>query len=186
MQNFPNTSSFQAQFDSVNGQQTYLPNHPNNSLQPRPDPDSLEAFKQNIQDIQDHVLQLQNTARTLLTAIQNAYHVGASPKQAGFVQTLEAELAVIAEKMRASGVGALPLLTSSSSSAASQVGVGMDVDVPAVHVPSEKELMESIKRDSDLLFEKHRRIQQSAGVAANLLDAPEGVGMGARTGLMVK
>jgi hypothetical protein len=70
-------------------------------------------------------------------------------------------LQTIADIMRHSGVGALPLLPLPASP-----------DVPFA-LPSEQQLMIETNQAIQALYEKLKRSQDSAAVVANLLGAPE-------------
>jgi hypothetical protein len=77
------------------------------------------------------------------------------------IVSIKQTLQVIADIMRHSGVGALPLLPTAS-------------DVAFVSPsPSEQQLMIDANQSIQALYEKLKRSQDSAAVVANLLGAPE-------------
>ncbi|PPQ81147.1 hypothetical protein CVT25_015199 [Psilocybe cyanescens] len=119
------------------------------------DPNSPEVFKNNIQVVHQQVRDLQTFARKVLSAIQNAYQSGNSPAQTeADIATLKQMLTMVIEKLRQSGVGALPLIPASD---------------PAPVVPTEKALLENRMSSVRALHEKLQRSQDSAAVVANLL-----------------
>lgn len=65
------------------------------------------------------------------------------------------ELQVLLDFLRESGVGALPMLD----------------PVSAQNPPSEAQLLADTTRSVQRLYERHRRLQESAGVVASLLAA---------------
>ncbi|KAJ7600747.1 hypothetical protein C8J56DRAFT_768677 [Mycena floridula] len=112
------------------------------------DPNSVETFKQNIQLLQEQVKSLQAAARDALNGIRNAYHPGSNPAQTeAYLATLRQAAQMIAELMRNSGVGSLPLTPESD----------------------EQKLFSETTRSVQSLFEVLKRSQESSGVVANLL-----------------
>ncbi|KAJ3833331.1 hypothetical protein F5878DRAFT_632970 [Lentinula raphanica] len=138
------------------------------SMSMQADPNSIEAFKLNIQDILKDILHLQNLARNTLLGIQNAYHPGSTPTQTeANIIALKQELEILADKSVNIGVGALPILhvppaitTNSTNSALESI------------VPPEAQMIADATRSIQILFERIKRVQESAGTVANLLQAP--------------
>ena len=73
------------------------------------------------------------------------------------ITALKQVLANVIEKLRQSGVGALPIIP-----------LPADPALPPV-VPTEKELLESTTSSLRVLYERLQRSQESAAVVANLL-----------------
>ncbi|PPQ70363.1 hypothetical protein CVT26_013797 [Gymnopilus dilepis] len=122
------------------------------------DPNSPEVFKNNIRLVHQQVLELQAFARRVLLSIQNAYQPGNSPAHTeADITALKQVLATVIERLRQSGVGALPIIP-----------LPADPALPPV-VPTEKELLESTTSSLRVLYEKLQRSQESAAVVANLL-----------------
>ncbi|KAL4260876.1 Mediator complex subunit 11 [Pleurotus pulmonarius] len=91
------------------------------------DPNSPDTFKENIHLIRDHVERINILARTVLRNSQEAYTPGIFPYQAeADLETLKQSLQFLSDILRQSGVGALPLLSSSRSE-----HHGVDVAVPS-------------------------------------------------------
>ncbi|KAF8917045.1 hypothetical protein CPB85DRAFT_235118 [Mucidula mucida] len=138
------------------------PTFPNNDV--FADPMQLEAppadvtvFKQNIRLISEHVLHLQNVARSALDGIQNAYHPGSNPVQTeSDIATLKQNLEMLSELMRQTGVGALPLLS---------------IENPP---PTEEQIMSDVTKSVEVLYARLQRNQESAGVVAKLLSDATG------------
>ncbi|KAJ3880313.1 hypothetical protein F5051DRAFT_168294 [Lentinula edodes] len=144
-------------------------NHSGQSMSMQSDPNSIDAFKHNIQDILKDILHLQNVARSTLQGIQNAYHPGNSPTQTeANIVALKQELEILADKSINIGVGALPILhippvpTNSTNPISGQENV----------VPSEAQMIADATRSIQILFERIKRVQESAGTVANLLQIP--------------
>ncbi|KAF8218982.1 hypothetical protein L208DRAFT_1377811 [Tricholoma matsutake] len=158
-------SGFQPAFNSVpvqsfSNQQPFLP--PDHSLHQGADPNSPELFKQNIQLVQENVVRLQELAQRASVGIQHAYHPGNSPIETeANIASVKQTLDVIADIMRQSGVGALPLLPVPSAT---------DISLAP---PSEQQLMFDTNRSIQALYDKLKRSQDSAAVVANLLSAPD-------------
>ncbi|KAF9075859.1 hypothetical protein BDP27DRAFT_1314618 [Rhodocollybia butyracea] len=139
------------------------------------DPNSVQIFKHNIQIILESVLNLQNVARNALVGIQNAYHPGSSPVQTEtYFGTLKQNLELLADMSVHTGVGALPVLpfppvptnpNPGSLSDPSTSGEGSTV-------PSESQMIADATRSIQILFERLKRVQESAGTVASLLQAP--------------
>ncbi|CCM05313.1 uncharacterized protein FIBRA_07527 [Fibroporia radiculosa] len=124
------------------------------------DPNSPETFKQNIQITLEHVARVQSLARSTLSGIEHAYHPGISPMQvAADAAALQQALQSLIEILRQTGVGALPIQAP-------------DLANP----PSEEQLMAESSRAIQMLYERHRRMQEGAGMVASLLGASEQVG----------
>ncbi|KAF5347550.1 hypothetical protein D9756_010698 [Leucocoprinus leucothites] len=120
------------------------------------DPNSTEAFEQNLQMTLQHVATLREHARRGLAGIQYAYHVGRNPSQTQLdIAAAKQTLAAIIDLMQKSGVGALPLLEADASG--------------HTEVPTEAQLMEKATKGVQANFEKLKRAQESAAVVANLL-----------------
>ncbi|EPQ51673.1 hypothetical protein GLOTRDRAFT_112444 [Gloeophyllum trabeum ATCC 11539] len=129
---------------------------PESSLQGT-DPNSPELFKQNMHIAQELLARISENARSALMSIENAYHPGTSLAQtAAYVTVLKQQIQALVTLMRQSGVGALPLLT------------------PAMGVmPPEEQLLADATKGIQFLYEKNKRIQDSAGIVASLLGANE-------------
>ncbi|KDR69959.1 hypothetical protein GALMADRAFT_898876 [Galerina marginata CBS 339.88] len=139
-------------------QQAYLPQPLQDPLHQGADPNSPEVFKNNISVVHGEVMQLQLYARRALLAIQNAYQPGNSPAQTEeYIAELKQKLATVIEKLRQSGVGALPVIPTPADPSAAPV------------VPSESQLLVSTTASLRALYEKLQRSQDSASVVANLL-----------------
>ncbi|KAL1737945.1 hypothetical protein HDZ31DRAFT_10479, partial [Schizophyllum fasciatum] len=75
------------------------------------DPNSPETFKSNLDVIYQQFTDLLRISRTVLDGMQNAYHRGNSPTQSqAAIAQLKGHLQMLAEMLRHSGVGALPLV----------------------------------------------------------------------------
>ncbi|KIM47277.1 hypothetical protein M413DRAFT_440732 [Hebeloma cylindrosporum] len=121
------------------------------------DPNSPEVFKDNLRIVQQQVINLQDFAKRVLLSIQNAYQNGNSPAHTqADIATLKQMISVVIEKMRQSGVGALPIIPPSQTGA-------------PVPPPSEAQLLANTTKSLQALYEKLQRSQESAAVAANLL-----------------
>ncbi|KAJ3736339.1 hypothetical protein DFJ43DRAFT_609154 [Lentinula guzmanii] len=144
--------------------------HSGQSMSIQSDPNSIESFKHNIQDILKDILHLQNLARTTLVGIQNAYHLGNTPTQTeANIIALKQELEILADKSVNIGVGALPILhipPAISTNPANPISGQENV------VPSEAQMIADATRSIQVLFERIKRVQESAGTVANLLQAP--------------
>lgn len=79
------------------------------------------------------------------------------------IASIKQTLDVIADIMRHSGVGALPLLPMPTSESP---------NAPVV-LPSEEQLIIDTNRSIQALYDKLKRSQESAAVVANLLGAPD-------------
>ncbi|PFH45671.1 hypothetical protein AMATHDRAFT_158262 [Amanita thiersii Skay4041] len=122
------------------------------------DPNSPEVFRQNLQVVQQELMQVQSLARNALVGIQSAYHLGTNPTQTEVdLANLKQSINFLLNLMRHTGVGALPLLPLPTEA------------VPTMTVPTEEQLMEDTTRGIKVLFEKQKRSQESANVAANIL-----------------
>ncbi|KAI0916522.1 hypothetical protein AcW1_010096 [Taiwanofungus camphoratus] len=118
------------------------------------DPNSPEAFKQNMQLIQGHVIRVQNLARSALGGIEHAYHPGTNPIQtASDVAALKQALQALEDILRQTGVGALPLQASNSPG-----------------LPTEDQLISDTTRSIQVLYERYKCMQESSGVVASLLN----------------
>ena len=87
------------------------------------------------------------------------------------VTALKQNLQLLSDLMRQTGVGALPLLHLPSDSSSSQTAPVM---------PTEEMMLTDTSRSVQVLYDRMKRSQESAAVAANLLNAPEHGG--SRTG----
>ncbi|KAJ7644779.1 hypothetical protein FB45DRAFT_703201, partial [Roridomyces roridus] len=121
------------------------------------DPNSPELFKQNVQILQQNVLRLQDIAKRALDGIQNAYLSGCTPTQTeADLSSLKQTLQMVADLMRQSGVGGLPLLPVSDGST-------------QPHLPTEDQMIAQASQAVQVLYEQLKRGQDSAAVVANLL-----------------
>ncbi|KZT25482.1 hypothetical protein NEOLEDRAFT_1133435 [Neolentinus lepideus HHB14362 ss-1] len=119
------------------------------------DPNSPELFKHNMHLVQQMLARISETARSALMGIENAYHPHTSPAQtAAFVNSLKQQIQSLMILMRQSGIGALPVLTSG---------------VPK----TEDQLLADATKAIQVLYERHKKIQDSAGIVASLLGASE-------------
>jgi len=129
------------------------------SLHQSPDPYSPEVFKQNIQLVQAHVERLQTLARSALTGVYHAYHQSINPAQTNAdIASLRQALAFVTDTMRQTGVGALPLLPLSATEHT---------------VPTEQQMMEDATLAVQAQYEKIKRIQEAATIAASVLSAQD-------------
>ncbi|KDQ55380.1 hypothetical protein JAAARDRAFT_37394 [Jaapia argillacea MUCL 33604] len=120
------------------------------------DPNSPELFKQNIQLVQELVNRVNALATNALHGVENAYHPGTSPTQTSAdIASLRQTLQHLITVMCRSGVGALPLLTPDQS----------------MSIPDEEKMMADAQKAIQVLYERHKRTQESAGVVASLLGA---------------
>ena len=78
----------------------------------------------------------------------------------GDIAGLKQALFVLVELLKQTGVGALPLIPTSLSGAETQL-------------PTEEKLMADLQKSIEDEYAKHTRVQESAGVVANLLTASE-------------
>ncbi|KAJ3752136.1 hypothetical protein EV360DRAFT_55748 [Lentinula raphanica] len=142
------------------------------------DPNSIEAFKLNIQDILKDILHLQNLARNTLLGIQNAYHPGSTPTQTEGahypcrqkVNSIHSVCSFIRFNALHSvniGVGALPILHVPPAITTNSTNAAQDNIVPP-----EAQMIADATRSIQILFERIKRVQESAGTVANLLQAP--------------
>ncbi|KAF8345759.1 hypothetical protein F5887DRAFT_837852, partial [Amanita rubescens] len=124
---------------------------------PNLDPNSPEVFRQNLQLVQQHTIQVQSLARSALAGIQNAYHPGTNPSQTfADLANVKQAIHLLLEAMRQSGVGALPLLALVPSLQGTDAAI-------------EEKLMEDTMNGIKVLFERQKRSQESTAVVANLL-----------------
>ncbi|KAH9923823.1 uncharacterized protein B0H18DRAFT_1013530 [Fomitopsis serialis] len=122
---------------------------------------SPDMFKQNVQLALSQVSRVQALARSVLLATQHAYQAGNNPIQtAADMATLQQGLQLLAEVLRHSGVGALPLRPRDP----------LHVQQPEVE---EEQLIAEMTVAVQALFEKRKRLEESAGVVASLLGATE-------------
>ncbi|KAF5312947.1 hypothetical protein D9619_003800 [Psilocybe cf. subviscida] len=120
---------------------------------PAVDQNTPEAFKTNALLVTQQVLELNAFAKRVLLSIQNAYESGNSPARTeAEISTLKQALTMLIEKLRASGVGALPLLPNDATAS-----------------PTEQQLQELTNRNLQVLYEKLQTSYKSAEVAASLL-----------------
>ena len=77
-----------------------------------------------------------------------------------YITTLREAIHALQDLLRVSGVGALPLIPTSLSGAETQL-------------PTEEKLMADLQKSIEDEYAKHNRVQESAGVVANLLTAAE-------------
>ncbi|KAJ7479659.1 hypothetical protein FB451DRAFT_1239513, partial [Mycena latifolia] len=149
-QGFPNSQTFLPQTTSQE-----------HSLHQGADPNSPELFKQNLQLVQQHVLSLQEVAKRVLDGIINAYRAGRTPTQTeADLATLKQTLQMVADLMRHTGVGGLPLLP---------VADGTET----APLPTEEQLITQTTRAVQVLYDQLKRGQDSAAVIANLLNSAE-------------
>jgi hypothetical protein len=143
------------------------------SLQPSFDQSSPEMFRQNIAVARDQVASVQGLARSALEGIENAYRSGVSPAQtsgmsilnganrwsyvpkATIAATVDALKATL-EFLRQTGTGGLLLLLDDQ-----------------IAPPSEADLLASTTTALQADYERNSRVQESAGVVANLLSTTE-------------
>ncbi|KAE9410542.1 hypothetical protein BT96DRAFT_1012065 [Gymnopus androsaceus JB14] len=150
-------------------------NHNSQSMTMQADQNSIQLFKHNIQVILENVLSLQNVARNTLLGIQNAYHPGSSPTQTeANIVALKQNLEILADLSVHTGVGALPLLPFPPVPTHTHPNSLHDPSSSAEEsaVPSEAQMITDTDRSIQILFERLKRVQESAGTVANLLQAP--------------
>ncbi|KAH9943968.1 hypothetical protein B0H21DRAFT_892514 [Amylocystis lapponica] len=120
------------------------------------EPNSGETLKQNMQLAHHHVLRVQSLARSALAGIENAYHPGTNPLQtAADMGALKEALEALEDVVRQTGVGALPI---------------------EVRDVREEQMVAETAHAVQMLYERHKRIQESAGVVVGLLGAGEQAG----------
>ncbi|ESK97159.1 hypothetical protein Moror_6380 [Moniliophthora roreri MCA 2997] len=122
------------------------------------DPNSVDTFKQNIQMILENVIRIQGVASSALAGIKNAYYLGSSSAQTqADLATLQQNLHILSDMMRHSGVGALPLLASP----------------PSVSGPTNDSSLNQMQAQAShaiqVLYDRLKKLQDTAGVVANLL-----------------
>ncbi|OCH91732.1 hypothetical protein OBBRIDRAFT_728233 [Obba rivulosa] len=123
------------------------------------DPNSPEMFKQNIQLIAGQVVRVQDLAQSALHGIEHAYLAGTNPIQtAAYMAALKQALQTLVELLKQTGVGALPLHPPNPA---------------AMDPQAEQQQIAETARAVQALFERYNRMQESAGVVASLLAAPE-------------
>ncbi|KAF5368915.1 hypothetical protein D9758_003088 [Tetrapyrgos nigripes] len=151
-------------------------------LNPSNDDMSIELFKANIQVTLEKVLSVQTVARNTLARIQNAYHPGSNPAQTeANIATLKQDLSALADLMRHSGVGGLPLLLPQLPLPTEPGEQSSASQTPSIVVPSEEQMHKEATNSIEILYEQLKRMRDSAGTVANLLQAPlhaQGIGIG--------
>ncbi|EPS98227.1 hypothetical protein FOMPIDRAFT_1127022 [Fomitopsis schrenkii] len=121
---------------------------------------SPEVFKQNIQLALGQVARVHALARNVLLATQHAYEPGNNPIQtAADMAELQQALHLLAELLRQSGVGALPLRPPPLP------------DAPSQPAEEEERLIAKMTAAVQALFEKRKRLEESTGVVSSLLAA---------------
>ncbi|KAL0575220.1 hypothetical protein V5O48_006759 [Marasmius crinis-equi] len=134
------------------------------------DPNSVETFKQNIQMILEYVMTTQSIARSALSGITNAYHSSSSSTQTqADLASLQQNLHLISDMMRHTGVGALPLLASPSSSVVGPTNDDVPMSQEPISPPTEDEMLAQANRSITVLYERLRKVQEAAGVVGSLL-----------------
>ncbi|PPR01754.1 hypothetical protein CVT24_001817 [Panaeolus cyanescens] len=123
------------------------------------DANSPELFKDNVRALREEVIKLQALAQDVLSGIQYAFEPNHTPLLTeGNTQKLKEDLARLIERLRQTGVGALPVVSPGSA------GIG-----GSTTAPSESELMVYATMRLKMLYEKLDKSQESAGVVAKLL-----------------
>ncbi|KAI0077502.1 hypothetical protein K474DRAFT_1077766 [Panus rudis PR-1116 ss-1] len=123
------------------------------------DPNSPETFKQNIMTILEQIMRVQGLARHALDGIEHAYRSGTNPIQtAADLASVKQATDLLQELLRQSGVGALPLL-----------------NPQAALPPTEEDILVDTNKAIQELFDKHKQLQETSGVVANLLSATDPV-----------
>ncbi|EKM52934.1 uncharacterized protein PHACADRAFT_185758 [Phanerochaete carnosa HHB-10118-sp] len=116
-----------------------------------------DEFKHNIHVVQQHLARIQGLARSVLSGIEHAYQPGTNPIQtATEAESLKQMLHELAEFLKQTGVGALPLLDPAS---------------PLAALPTEEKLLEDTTKSIEAEYVKHQRMQESAATVVNLLTA---------------
>ncbi|KIP02873.1 hypothetical protein PHLGIDRAFT_130494 [Phlebiopsis gigantea 11061_1 CR5-6] len=116
-----------------------------------------DEFKQNIHNVQPLLGRISNLSISVLTKIEHAYHPHNNPIQtAAEASSLKQALHELAEFLKQTGVGALPLL---------------DPTDPLVVLPTEEKLLEDTTKSIEAEYAKHKRLQESAATVVNLLTA---------------
>ncbi|KAK7053377.1 hypothetical protein VNI00_004003 [Paramarasmius palmivorus] len=134
------------------------------------DPNSVDTFKQNIQMVLENVIRTQTIARSALTGITNAYHPGSSSAQTqSDIATLQQNLHLLSDMMRHTGVGALPLIPVTGATNDPSNDVSM---VTETTVPTEDQMLAQASHAIQVLYDRLKKLQDTAGVVANLLGAP--------------
>jgi hypothetical protein len=88
------------------------------------------------------------------------------------IATLKQDLSALADLMRHSGVGALPLLLPQLTLPSETEEQPSSSQSPSIVVPSEEKMLEDATKSIKVLFEQLKRMRDSAGTVANLLQAP--------------
>ncbi|KAF9560633.1 hypothetical protein CPC08DRAFT_636341 [Agrocybe pediades] len=126
------------------------------------DPNTPEMFKNNIQMVHQQVIEIQKLARRVLGSIQNAYQYGNSPVHTeADITTLKQMIFNVTEKLRASGVGALPVLPQAMT-----LQDGTTQMQPPLR---EEQLGASITANLRVLYEQLQKSQEGASMAASLM-----------------
>jgi len=128
------------------------------SLSQGADLNSPGVFRRNLSIALSEVDKLQMLARTVLSNIQSGYQPGLASQV--HIERLQEQLVLTIQTLTQSGVGALPLLLDPGSSTVMPV-------VP--QIPSEEELLSSISKGLQLLYDKVQKSQENAAVVGNLL-----------------
>lgn len=121
------------------------------------DPNSPVLFKHNINLVQTRISTIRSLAHEALNAIKGAYQPGSSPAHAAeILDALRQCLRTLNDILYTTGVGSLPLLPPEATEAS-----------------TEEQLAEQATKANSTLFTLHRRMQDTAAVAANMMAAPE-------------
>ncbi|KAJ3481921.1 hypothetical protein NLI96_g7337 [Meripilus lineatus] len=120
---------------------------------PAVDLNSPEAFKQNIHVVLENLARIQSQAKASIDGIEHAYRSGVNPVQTtADILALKQSLQVLADILRQTGVGALPLQPHGST-----------------EVLSEAQLMADTTKAIQSFYERFKRMQDNSSVVANLL-----------------
>jgi len=84
------------------------------------------------------------------------------------IATLKQDLLALADLMRHSGVGALPLLLPQLPPLSTDTDQSSS-QIPNITVPSEEQMLADATKSTDVLFEQLKRMRESAGTVVNLL-----------------
>ncbi|EEB94236.1 hypothetical protein MPER_06983 [Moniliophthora perniciosa FA553] len=124
------------------------------------DPNSVDTFKQNIQMILDNDSECYKEC------------IGWHTSTIADLATLQQNLHILSDMMRHSGVGALPLLASPPSVSAPTNDTSLNNDIPMPPeptVPAEDQMQAQASHAIQVLYDRLKKLQDTAGVVANLL-----------------
>ncbi|EIN03943.1 hypothetical protein PUNSTDRAFT_47751 [Punctularia strigosozonata HHB-11173 SS5] len=117
------------------------------------EPGSIQEVKMNMQLAQRQLQSVQELARRAIAGIENAYRPGTSAAQTtADLASLKDTLRVLLDFLKQTGVGDLPLL-------------------PANVQPPQEQQMQELEAATKKLFERQKRLQDSAAVVVNIMNS---------------